>query len=290
MRLSVILLAVSALALLENGSALSASVDVDEGTMVSKMAPAEAELLRVGLSNGDKKRFLRNHDDEERLAGANMFNIKKLEEALNNAGYANTLFQRWKRHGVDEAKVSRKFKDMGISTDTNAQELAQSYRTWLSTHAANIDPKLFDKAMIYGTLEDVTRAKELFGKWKSYGLECDNVFKKFQTVGVRNDNDLYKVYLNYVAWLNTHYPFKETKLTSTQDFLFHPPRIKRAKSDSAFAEILFAKWNDSGLGELPVYNRLWKMGLGIDNAIYDMYKNYVFWLDKHFPLPAIATT
>ncbi|KAG3052726.1 hypothetical protein PI125_g26114 [Phytophthora idaei] len=144
--------------------------------------------------------------------------------------------------------------------------------------------------MIYGTLEDVTRAKELFGKWKSYGLECDNVFKKFQTVGVRNDNDLYKVYLNYVAWLNTHYPFKETKLTSTQDFLFHPPRIKRAKSDSAFAEILFAKWNDSGLGELPVYNRLWKMGLGIDNAIYDMYKNYVFWLDKHFPLPAIATT
>ncbi|KAG3113985.1 hypothetical protein PI126_g24736 [Phytophthora idaei] len=106
MRLSVILLAVSALALLENGSALSASVDVDEGTMVSKMAPAEAELLRVGLSNGDKKRFLRNHDDEERLAGANMFNIKKLEEALNNAGYAvPEVEETWSRRGQGFPKV-----------------------------------------------------------------------------------------------------------------------------------------------------------------------------------------
>ncbi|ETL45425.1 hypothetical protein AM587_10003328 [Phytophthora nicotianae] len=245
-------------------------------------------MLRESLG---VQRFLRGHEDEERLAGKNMFDIKKLDDALNDAGYANTLFQRWKSHDFDDAKVLEKLKSMGISINEDAEWLLQSYRTYLNSHSLKGDPKLlFDRAKIDEALTNGKSTNALFGKWKSYGYESDDVFKKFQTMGVRTDDSLYNVYLKYLAWLNTHHPLKYTKPTTADEFLFDSTRIKNAISDSVFAEKLFAKWKGSGLDERPVYDKLWKMGLKNDDDLYQLYRSYVFWLDEHFPLPAKAST
>ncbi|KAI9988577.1 hypothetical protein PInf_022025 [Phytophthora infestans] len=117
------------------------------------------------LDHDGVRQFLRNHDDEERLAGTNMFNIEKLEKALNDASYAKTLFQRWKTHGVNEAKVSGTFTKMKIVRDKNAQELLTDYRAWINLHSKSNDPALlFDRAKIDAAAADVKSTNDLFTK------------------------------------------------------------------------------------------------------------------------------
>ncbi|EEY53922.1 secreted RxLR effector peptide protein, putative [Phytophthora infestans T30-4] len=286
MRLSTIILAVSAVTLVAGVNALCEAANVDQAMV---MPLTYANSVSEDLNNADGKRYLRSSENEERLGGANMFNIKKLEDALNDTTYAKTLFRRWKRSGVNEDTITTKFKNLQISLDENALELIQSYRIWLNAHATKTNPKLFDRAKIKKALEDGTYANVLYGRWKRYGFESDDVFKRFQRMGVNKDDNLYQVYKNYVTWLNVHHPLKKSTLTTPEAFLFYPSRIQRAKSDPAFAETLFAKWKSSGLDEGPVYKKLWDMGLKKDNAIYKLYTDYVLWLDKHFPLPAKAT-
>ncbi|KUF81719.1 hypothetical protein AM587_10010582 [Phytophthora nicotianae] len=152
------------------------------------------------------------------------------------------------------------------------------------------DPKLFDKAKITKASTDGTYANVLFGRWKRYGLEWDDVYKTFKAMGFATDKQLSQVYKDYRAWLKIHHPSKDTELTSAQAFLFDASRIDRAKSNSALAQRLFAKWKASGLDEGPVYQKLWIMGLENDNAVYKLYTDYVLWLDKNFPLPLKSTT
>ncbi|ETK97016.1 hypothetical protein L915_00382 [Phytophthora nicotianae] len=146
------------------------------------------------------------------------------------------------------------------------------YRKYLKLHPTKNDPKLFDKAKITKASTDGTYANVLFA------------------MGFATDKQLSQVYKDYRAWLKIHHPSKDTELTSAQAFLFDASRIDRAKSNSALAQRLFAKWKASGLDEGPVYQKLWIMGLENDNAVYKLYTDYVLWLDKNFPLPLKSTT
>ncbi|EEY53920.1 secreted RxLR effector peptide protein, putative [Phytophthora infestans T30-4] len=217
MRLSNIILVVNALTLVAGDNALCEAAAADQAMV---MPLTYTKYVSEDLSNADGKRYLRSSDDEERLGGANTFHIKKLEDALNDTTYAKTLFRRWKRSGVDEDTVTTKFKSMQISMDENALELIQSYRIWLNAHATKTNPKLFDIAKIKKALEDGTYAHVLYGRWKRYGFESDDVFKRFQRMGVNKDDNLYQVYKNYVTWLNVHDPLKKTTLTTPEAFLF----------------------------------------------------------------------
>ncbi|ETO86022.1 hypothetical protein F444_00414 [Phytophthora nicotianae P1976] len=137
--------------------------------------------------------------------------------------------------------------------------------------------------------DDANYAKSLFPEMETIWTRMDDVYKTFKAMGFATDKQLSQVYKDYRAWLKIHHPSKDTELTSAQAFLFDASRIDRAKSNSALAQRLFAKWKASGLDEGPVYQKLWIMGLENDNAVYKLYTDYVLWLDKNFPLPLKST-
>ncbi|KAG7386280.1 hypothetical protein PHYPSEUDO_000494 [Phytophthora pseudosyringae] len=286
MRLPLTLLAVSAAALLASGSALPAVTAADQGLKVSNTAD---DLLGVGLNHGDVKRFLRSSgtaDDEERLGGKNIFNIEKLDEALVDANYAKTLFRRWKRYGVTEAKAIRQFQTNGFKIDDNAKWLFQAYKDYLGSPKAI--PNLFDTEKVYKASNNPTYANQLFGRWKRHGYDSDDVYTAFKKLYVNKDKKFVQVYEDYVVWLNIRYPLKKTKVTTADEFLFLSSRISRAETDEVFAARLFAKWKASELDEGSVYKNLLAVGLKEDagNAPFKVYQDYVKWLHA---MPAKAT-
>ncbi|KAL4156433.1 hypothetical protein PRNP1_005464 [Phytophthora ramorum] len=290
MRLLSILVVVSALTLLARGTALSA--DTDKGVMVSTMASPDSGLLDVGHNSG--KRFLRvhettNEDDgsEERLSGANMFNTEKIKQAMADSNYAKTLFRRWKRNGVEADGAFNKLKAYNIGKDNNVFRLYKNYFTWLETHhpvgVVTGDKKMFDETKLKKAMGDGTYANTLFGRWKRNGLDSDAVFTRFQKMGVKKDNNLFKLYTDYFAWLKIHHPTPGSQKVSAKDFLFDSTRLNRAMKDKTYAEKLFAKWKTSGLDSDEVFTRFQKMGVKEDNSLYKLYTDYFKWLEIHYP-------
>ncbi|KAH7472161.1 RxLR effector protein SFI6 [Phytophthora ramorum] len=290
MRLPSILLVVSALTLFASGTALSA--DTDKGVMVSTMASPDSGLLDVGHNSG--KRFLRvhetaNEDDgsEERLSGANMFSTKKIKQAMADPNYAKTLFRRWKRNGVEADGAFNKLKAYNIDND-NVFRLYKNYFTWLKTrHPVGVvtgDKKMFDETKLKKAMGDGTYANTLFGRWKRNGLDSDEVFTRFQKMGVKKDNNLYKLYTDYFAWLQIHHPIPGSQKVSAKDFLFDSTRLNRAMKDTTFAEKLFAKWKTSGLDSDPVFVKFRALGSKKgDNKLDKLYRDYFKWLEIHYP-------
>ncbi|ETI57282.1 hypothetical protein F443_00425 [Phytophthora nicotianae P1569] len=263
----------AALSTVTGAHALSA-IGAVQDTEATGMTTTDLDLIAESHSSANVKRFLRSQSDvEERLQGNNMFNLEKFKRASDDANYAKSLFP-----------------ELGIHGEMKSLRMLWDYRKYLKLHPTKNDPKLFDKAKITKASTDGTYANVLFGRWKRYGLEWDDVYKTFKAMGFATDKQLSQVYKDYRAWLKIHHPSKDTELTSAQAFLFDASRIDRAKSNSALAQRLFAKWKASGLDEGPVYQKLWIMGLENDNAVYKLYTDYVLWLDKNFPLPLKSTT
>ncbi|KAL4129278.1 hypothetical protein PRIC2_005287 [Phytophthora ramorum] len=289
MRLPSILVVVSALTLLASGTALSA--DTDKGVMVSMMASPDSGLLDVGHNSG--KRFLRvhktaNEDDgsEERLSGANMFNTEKIKQAMADSNYAKTLFRRWKRNGFEGNDAFDKLKAYNIGKDNNVYKLYTNYVTWLDTHhplgVVTGDKKMFDETKLKKAMEDGTYANTLFGRWKRNRLDSDAVFARFQQMGVKKDNNLYKLYTDYFAWLQIHHPIPGSQKVSAKDFLFDSTRLNRAMKDTTFAEKLFAKWKTSGFDSDEVFTRFRALGSKKgDNKLDKLCRNYYDWLQIH---------
>ncbi|KAJ8566300.1 hypothetical protein ON010_g6829 [Phytophthora cinnamomi] len=286
MRLPSVLLAVSAATLLASGSALSA--DANQGTKVSVMASPDLGVLDVSLNAGDEKRSLRglkvvDEEDEERLAGANMFSIEKLTKAMGDANYAKTLMRRWKRHGIEIKDAKKILENSSVGKNPKLNVVYRNYAAWLDKHfplgAETTGGKnLFSKAKIDQALEDSKYAKTLFGRWKSHGYESDDVFTKLKTMGLKiGDGTLDKMYRNYLSWLNVHHPDNETIKLAVGDDLFKESMLQRARGDDLYAESLFRAWKTKGL---DVPENL-KSTLGnVDNTLLEKYNT---WLQTHFP-------
>ncbi|KAK1930772.1 hypothetical protein P3T76_013729 [Phytophthora citrophthora] len=289
MRLSILLLAVSALA----SHSVSATENYPDGIAAMDTALQGGDTVPT---NTNHMRFLRSEadDNEERLAGKNMFNAEKIEKALQDTTYAKTLFRRWKRYEVEHGAAFDKLIKFNIGKDDKVYGLYTKYVTWLDKHhplgvEVTGGANLFSKAKLDKAMKDPKYENTMFGRWKRHGFESDAAYNKLLAFNLASDAEVYKVYSKYVTWLNIHHPLAKTRKTTAKDFLFNADRIARAKKDPEFAETLFKKWKTSGLDEKPVYFKLWDMGLKTDDDLYKLYTNFVKWLDTHYPLPAKAT-
>ncbi|POM70979.1 Secreted RxLR effector peptide protein [Phytophthora palmivora] len=294
MRLSSILLAAGVLTLFASGNALP-TVTVADSTEVSNMAAADTGLSNERLNNGDGKRFLRgevNDDDEERLSGANMFKAEKIEQAIGDASYAKTLFQRWKRNGVDSDGAFKKLRVMhNLDTDKKVYKLYLNYRAWLEKHhplGQNLGMKnMFDEAKISKAAKDPTYANNLFGRWKRNNFDMIKVRDQFKTMRITSENPLYNVYKGYVAWLRIHHPKEGTAKLTSMDFLFERTRLGRTLVDETFANKLFAKWKSRNYNSDYVFKKFQAMGVKYDKELYQVYLKYHAWLEKYHPLPPL---
>ncbi|KAG6584532.1 putative secreted RxLR effector protein [Phytophthora cinnamomi] len=143
MRLTSILLAASVATLLASGSALSA--DANQGTKVSAMASPDLSVLDVSLNAGDEKRSLRGlkavgEEDEERLAGDNMFSIEKLTKAMEDTKYAKRLMRRWKRNGIEIERAKKILNRTKFSNDSKLNLVYRKYAEWLDEHFSRVGP------------------------------------------------------------------------------------------------------------------------------------------------------
>nr|AEK80505.1 Avh24.1 [Phytophthora sojae] len=143
MRLPSTLLAASALALLASDSALAAVAGASEGTKVSTMAFPDLDVLAVSHS---AKRSLHDNervdeDDEERWAGAKLFSAAKLEQAMNDSKYAETLMMRWKRHGFDIEDTKLSLEASKLSKDPRLNTVYRNYAAWLDKHFSRVGLK-----------------------------------------------------------------------------------------------------------------------------------------------------
>ncbi|POM61164.1 Secreted RxLR effector peptide protein [Phytophthora palmivora] len=155
----------------------------------------------------------KHHPLGQDLGMKNMFDEAKISKAAKDPTYANNLFGRWKRNNFDMIKVRDQFKAMRITSENPLYNVYTRYAAWLRIHHPKEGTKkltsyefLFDRTRIDRTLVDETFANNLFAKWKASGFDSDGVFKKFQDMGVKYDDDLYKVYKNYYAWLEKYHP------------------------------------------------------------------------------------
>ncbi|KAE9255391.1 hypothetical protein PF004_g577 [Phytophthora fragariae] len=267
MRLPSTLLVVAALTLLASGSAHA------DTTKVSTLASPDLDVLAVSHNAGDEKRFLRglksvDEADEERLAGANMFNVDKLEKAMGDRLYAQTLMKR----------------------DPRLNDLYHTYAAWFKTlnnKIAAADKALFVKADLDNAVIDSSAAKTLFRQWKTGNFESNDVFKKLETLGLKTGDDAYdKLYKNYMSWLNVHYPDKATKALARQSDLFSEPMLNGAIQDVTYRESLFRAWKTQGYSKKRVGEILGNTAAGVSGRLN---KKYNTWLQTHFP-PKARTT
>nr|AEK80508.1 Avh24.2 [Phytophthora sojae] len=261
MRLPSTLLAASALALLASDSALAAVAGASEGTKVSTMAFPDLDVLAVSHS---AKRSLHDNervdeDDEERWAGAKLFSAAKLEQAMNDSKYAETLMMRWKRHGFD-------IEDTKLSLE--ASKLSK-------------DPRL-NTAKIQNALGDSNYAKTLFREWKTHDHESTDILKKLKVLGLRKgDGDGDKLFKNYASWLNVHYPDQKAKDLAKAKLLFEDTMLLQARGDVELAERLFRAWKTRGFTLSEVKQKLAKTLANNDGKLL---KQYTVWINNHFPV------
>ncbi|POM64456.1 Secreted RxLR effector peptide protein [Phytophthora palmivora] len=289
MRLSSILLAAGVLAVFTRVEAVPTITDA-ESVDVSNMAAVDTSLSSVRLNNVDGKRVMRGEvtdDDEERLSGANMFNTEKIKQATGDSSYAKTLFQRWKRNGVDSDGAFKKLRVMyNLDTDKNVYNLYVNYFTWLEKHhprGQDLGIKnMFDKAKISNAAKDSTYANNLFGRWKRNNFDMIKVRDQFKAMRITSGDPLYNVYTRYAAWLRIHHPKEGTELTPIK-FLFDRTRIDRTLVDETFANKLFAMWKASGFDSDDVFKKFQTMGVKNDDDLYKVYKNHYTWLEKNHP-------
>ncbi|GMF17998.1 unnamed protein product [Phytophthora lilii] len=137
MRLSCILVVVSAVTLLIGGS-----MATEAGRSVESLVEStdSVRTLDGGHNDGNQARFLRarkalddddddDDDDEERLNGANMFKEAKFLKAFDNLTYAKKLYGRWSGHGYDTDDFYKLFKTK-IKKDTRYKQLYENYVHW----------------------------------------------------------------------------------------------------------------------------------------------------------------
>ncbi|KAE9033456.1 hypothetical protein PR003_g10169 [Phytophthora rubi] len=289
MRLPSTLLVVAALTLLASGSAHA------DTTKVSTLASPDLDVLAVSHNAGDEKRFLRglksvDEADEERLAGANMFNVEKLEKAMGDRLYAQTLMKRWKRHGYDITNLKEKLNKSNLVGSPRLNDLYHTYAAWFNTlddKIAAADKALFVKADLDNAVKDSSAAKTLFRQWKTGNFESNDVFKKLETLGLKTGDDAYdKLYKNYMSWLNVHYPDKATKALARQSHLFSESMLFDAMKDVTYRESLFRAWKTKGYSKKRVDEMLGNTAAGGGGGLN---KEYNTWLQTHFP-PKARTT
>ncbi|KAE9000886.1 hypothetical protein PF011_g13992 [Phytophthora fragariae] len=289
MRLPSTLLVVAALTLLVSGSAQA------DGTKVSTLASPDLDVLAVSHNAGDEKRFLRglksvDEADEERLAGANMFNVEKLKKSMGDRLYAQTLMKRWKRHGYDITKLKAKLNKSELVRDPRLNDLYHTYAAWFNTlddKIAAADKALFVKADLDNAVKDSSAAKALFRQWKTGNFEPNDVFKKLVPSGLKSDDAHYdKLYRNDISWLNVHYPDKATKALARESDLVKESMLLAARTDEAYRERLFRAWKTNGYSEKRLGEIL---GNTVGNRHNLLTKKYKTWLDTHFPRKVTTT-
>ncbi|OWZ00261.1 RxLR effector protein [Phytophthora megakarya] len=287
MRLSFMLLITFIATSSSNGNVQSTAANTK--VKMANMASTDTNLMDGGLNVRDETRFLQGNvagDNEERLSGANMFDTKKIEEALGNTAYAKTLFRRWARNRVEDDKVLQMLNSMPkFKKEKTTTQLYGDYITCLNS---DIETKtnLFPRAKIDKAIEHSAYAHKLFERWKRYGYDSDYVLlHKLKFMDVDRNKKKIRLHEDYVAWLRVHHPNATDKKLTSKEFLFVQQRLDRVAVDTAYAEKLHKKWKTSGFDSDPVYYHFKDLHRENDPNFVKVYEKYVTWLDQHYPLP-----
>uniref|UniRef100_M4B316 RxLR effector protein n=1 Tax=Hyaloperonospora arabidopsidis (strain Emoy2) TaxID=559515 RepID=M4B316_HYAAE len=60
--------------------------------------------------------------------------MSRLEMAMDDAAFAEKLFTKWKKHGLDSVGIAKRFDDLNILGETNYHKLYADYVNWLDKH------------------------------------------------------------------------------------------------------------------------------------------------------------
>nr|AEK80516.1 Avh29 [Phytophthora sojae] len=292
MRLPSILLAVSALTVLASDSALAAvagaSEDAKVSTMASTMASPDLDVLAVSHS---ATRFLRGLEsvgevDEDRVAGAKLFDAAKLKRAMDDSKYAETLMKRWKRHGFDIEDAKIRLNASRYAKDEKLNAIYLKYAAWLDTHFSRLPgvkpsggDDLFNKAKLEVAIKDGNYKRTLFKEWKTHNYESEAVFKQLNALGRKDfDNTLDRLYVDYVIWLNVHFPHPDTLKLAKEPLLFKESMLLKARTDVDYAQSLFLAWKMNFSLEKVTEN----LKITFANADNMILRGYTNWLINNF--------
>ncbi|KAK1947144.1 hypothetical protein P3T76_001154 [Phytophthora citrophthora] len=147
-------------------------------------------------------------------ASSNLFSKTKLSKAMADSKYASTMFGRWKRHGFESDAVYTKLLAFNLASDQNVYKTYTNYVSWLDLHHRLARTRkvasrnfLFNADELVRAKTDTSLARSIFSKWKTNGLDSRPVFLKLLEMGLKpnGDDGLFRLYVNYVNWLNVHY-------------------------------------------------------------------------------------
>ncbi|OWZ18066.1 RxLR effector protein [Phytophthora megakarya] len=149
-----------------------------------------------------------------------LFSRAKVDLALKDPAYANKLFERWKRYGLDSDDVLRyklQYMNLGMK---KMDRIHKDYLAWLTIHhPLDTDIKLAPKEFLFlqqrldRAAVDTAYAEKLYKKWKTKtrGFDSDPVYYHFKDLGREKNANFVKVYEDYVRWLDVHYPLPARK-------------------------------------------------------------------------------
>nr|KAH7506864.1 hypothetical protein KRP22_1976 [Phytophthora ramorum] len=139
---------------------------------------------------------------------------------------------------------------------------------------------MFNTEKIKLAIADSKYAKTLFRRWKRYGFESDDAFKKLTVHNLHKDDNVFQLYKNYLAWLETHHPLG---IVTGDKKMFDRVKLQKAMGDGTYATTLFRRWKRNGIDSDGVFDRFKQLGVKKDNILYKLYTDYFAWLQIHHP-------
>ncbi|GMF47067.1 unnamed protein product [Phytophthora fragariaefolia] len=291
MRLSSVLSALTVASLLVASNVLSAGAG--HGRMVSEITPLDLSVPDVSPNAGVEKRSLRGleaggGEDEERLAGANLFNVEKLTNAMDNSKYASKLLLKWKRRGYTKKESIKAALDRtSLSKDPKLNTMYHTYLKWLDDFFPEGEKAtnsiLFSEKAIEYALADKNWAKETFKAWKAYGYGKEEALAQLNTLKL-NTNDVNYLSKFYGTWLSVHHPSTETMNFANAGNLFTVDDIFWLQLKPEYRDNLFRAWATKYSLE-RVREKLAKLGVSDKSGVY---KEYVTYLKTFFPKAGLS--
>ncbi|POM58479.1 Secreted RxLR effector peptide protein, partial [Phytophthora palmivora] len=140
---------------------------------------------------------------------------------------------------------------------------------------------MFKAKKIEQAIGDASYAKTLFRRWKRNGVDSDGAFKKLREMHkLETDDKVYKLYLNYLAWLEKHHPLGQDLGMKN---MFDEAKISKAAKDPTYANNLFGRWKRNNFDMIKVRDQFKAMRITSGNPLYNVYTRYAAWLRIHHP-------
>ncbi|OWZ19244.1 RxLR effector protein [Phytophthora megakarya] len=140
---------------------------------------------------------------------------------------------------------------------------------------------MFNAEKIKQAVGDTTYAKRLYQRWKRNGFEekavYDTLWKQHR---LGTDNQVYKLYQNYVTWLDLHHPLNVDLGAKN---MFASEKLTKAAENPAYANVLFGRWKRRGFTMINVRDQFKRMKITSEQPLYSVYNNYLAWLRIHYP-------